>query len=104
MIDFSSNQYIPNPSAFSTAANNFSLSFSFEEYSGKSKWLKHVLEHGNLSVSGPCLPTKKGREERPLIGALSEPVENCKNFFLYLSVISLWMTSQSHDIIIESFV
>jgi hypothetical protein len=55
-------------------------------------------------VSGPCLPTKNGSDDNPPIGALSDPVENYKNFILCLLFISLWITSHNQDIIWESFV
>ena len=64
------------------ALSNFCLSLSFDVYSGSSKWLKQVCAVGNLSVSGPCLPTYSGSVANPFTGARSHPVVNCKNCFL----------------------
>ena len=89
------------------AARSFVSSLAFEEYSGKSRWLKHVCEVGSLvtttakegardatltmwppqrptysSESGPMRDITKRRLPKPLIGARSLPVAKDNTFFL----------------------
>jgi hypothetical protein len=48
-------QIKPNPLQFSIAVSSFILSFSLDEYSGKTKWNVQVIADGSASESGPPL-------------------------------------------------
>jgi len=92
----------PKPSLPSVMAIiNFSINCSFDLYSGRSNWLKHVCPVGRASgfpalwiwnFWGPEIPLKT---EKPSNGTFEVPVTNCKRLALWVLSISSRI-SQNH--------
>lgn len=84
------------------ALTSLSLSFSFDEYSGKSSTLKQVCAVGSRSESGPFLAITNFSLLSPPKGTLSEPVVNCNSFRLSSSANEC-TTDQKFLITVVSF-
>ena len=78
----------PKPSLSEMARRSSRLSLSRLEYSGRSRWLKHVCDVGSCEESGPMRVMVSLSAPRPLIGARALPVLNARSFRLFSSLIS----------------